>query len=412
MMLSMLQHAFIVDAQQCRTKLYDVVVDMTVGDYPPVTHLIFWADQHYSLLPWSAVQRFIASPAQFVVADLQAAPPLETPVLERLVLLKRDVLDALVVDVQRRRVTRANDLWLEQISGVLHLGAADGSAGAIVRRLSRGWFNGKADLYDWKHVEFVRGMPRMPSTTNDNHRRITRLPPGEIARLLADLPYLHAAEMVRCLPGAVATDAVEAMVPERQLQVVEELPEHQALGMLMGMAPDRAVDLIGRLHPELARHYLNQLPPQRANQLIELLRYSEDTVGGIMTNDVAVVPAHLSVGAVRTIIRDQINTPDFVYFVYVVNDMQTRQLCGVLTLRHVLRADDDTPLETLMQRQLELLSPLEPALLAAQRVVDSQLAALPVVASDGRLLGVVTVDDAVAQMAPLSWRTQAPRVFS
>ncbi len=77
------------------------------------------------------------------------------------VLLGDDVLDALVLDLQNRRATRANDLWLEQEKTQLVLRAADTSFSALLRRLTGGRYGhvAKSALYDWKYVEFLRGDP-------------------------------------------------------------------------------------------------------------------------------------------------------------------------------------------------------------------------------------------------------------
>jgi magnesium transporter len=104
--------------------------------------------------------------------------------------------------------------------------------------------------------------------------------------------------------------------------------------------------------------------------------------------------------------------PDFVYFVYVVDDEETCRLRGVLSLRDLLVAEDTRLVEEVMVPAPVTVPALEAADIAAQRVIDSHLAALPVVGHDGRLLGAVTVDAAVARVAPLAWRMQAPRVFS
>ena len=85
---------------------------------------------------------------------------------------------------------------------------------------------------------------------------------------------------------------------------------------------------------------------------------------------------------------------------------------GVLTLRDFLLSEDSRRLEQIMNRQLQMIDPLESAVEAARRVADTGLAALPVVARDGRLLGAVTFDSAMAQIAPPAWRAQVPRVFS
>jgi magnesium transporter len=202
------------------------------------------------------------------------------------------------------------------------------------------------------------------------------------------------------------------MMPERQLQVFEELDEEQALRLLALMAPDIATDLVGRLQTQTMRRYLERLPRRQAERIIELLGYPEDTVGGIMTNDVVYARGTLTVAEARDTLREHLKEPDFVILVYIVEDEKSRRLRGLISLRNLLTSDDDEKLEDLMDPYVTTLSPLTPATPAAYRVIDSHLAGLPVIGEDGELLGVVTVDAAVAQVAPPSWSTQAPRVFS
>ena len=75
-------------------------------------------------------------------------------------------------------------------------------------------------------------------------------------------------------------------------------------------------------------------------------------------------------------------------------------------------ADDAVLIDDAMRRDLETIDPLEPAHRAAEQVSNSQLAAVPVISEGGRLLGAVTIDAAVARIAPPAWAAQAPRVFS
>jgi magnesium transporter len=311
-------------------------------------------------------------------------------------------------------VTRANDLWLEEEGGRLLLCAADISVRALLRRLSRGWYESvrQSALYDWKYVEFLRGDPHAVQAGAGYHLRITRLPPGEIAHLTGPLPYLHAAELLTLLPDPIAADTLEAMLPERQLQVFEELDEEQGLRLLALMAPDIAADLVGRLTSQAARRYLARLPQPQSERIIELLRYPEDTVGGIMTNDIITAPTGITVQAARHLLRDRLKGPDFVYFIYVVDDEERRRLRGAVTLRDLLIAAEGSRLDEIMNPYLVTLHPLESARTAAYRVLTSHLAALPVVGPEGYVLGAVTVDAAIAQVAPAQWGTQAPRIFS
>lgn len=415
----------VVDEHGRRAALRDAVVDLAAGDYPPVTHLLISdpdrpRDRRAALaLPWAAVTAIDRAAGRLHVADLSVAAPLDDDALARAVLLKRDVLDALVIDLASRRALRANDLQLVEEDGQLRLRAADASVWGILRRLGPGRPNAEGDrrhalrhLHDWKAIEFLRGDPRAAQAGRDYHRRIAALPPGRIANLMEEVPYLHAAELLGLLPDDTAAKTLEAMALDLQLQVVEELDDARVVRLLALMAPDIGADLIGRLDPAQAKRTIEALPAVVRGRLIELLRYPPHTVGGIMTNDVVALPASLTVREARQALAARTPVPDFVYFIYVIDDETTRTLRGVLSLRHLVVAGEDQRLEELMNAHPLTLDPLAPAQEGAQRVTDSHLAALPVVGTDGRLLGAVTVDAAVAEVAPEAWGSQAPRIFS
>jgi magnesium transporter len=414
-MLSELRRLRLVDGQRRAVRLVDLVVDLSAGDYPPVTRVLFRdARGRQMALPWEAVIDTSWRLARLRVTDLAAARAAPPESLARSVLLVRDIMDALVLDVVERHAMRANDLWLRLEGGRLWLRAADVSPWAVLRRLARGLLGrgGERQLVDWGDIEFLRGNPRVAQAGGDYHRRIARLTPPAIARLADEIPYHHAAELLTLIPDATAADALEAMAPERQLQVFEDLEEDQAVRLLALMAPDLATDLVGRLQPEYAQHCLESLPPARAARIIELLRYPEHTAGGIMTNEFPVIAAHLTIGQARAALRDELNSPDFAYYVYVVDNLDSRHLEGVLTLRDLIVASDATSVRELMRCQLMTIDALDSALAAARQVIDEHLEALPVIGRDGRLLGVVTVDAAVALVAPVTWRHNAPRLFS
>jgi Mg/Co/Ni transporter MgtE len=216
---------------------------------------------------------------------------------------------------------------------------------------------------------------------------------------------------VTTLPDALAADTLEAMTLERQVQVFEELNDDYAVRVLELMAPDRATDLVSALDPEIIERCLNALPTERRDLIVELLRFPDDVAGGIMTNDVVRVPAEATIAEARVLLSDRLRVPDFVYFLYAVEGEESSVLRGVVTLREFVIAEDDCRIEEIMQPNLVAIDPLETALDAARRVADSGLTALPVVGNDGRLLGAVTLDAALAQLAP-AWRAEIPRVFS
>jgi Mg/Co/Ni transporter MgtE len=230
--------------------------------------------------------------------------------------------------------------------------------------------------------------------------------------MIESLPYLHAAELLTLTEDRVAADALEIMAPERQLQVFEEIEPAHGARLLTHMAPDLAADLVGRLEPTGVQRYLDLMPEPARVLVVALLRYPADSAGGIMTNDVLTVPAGVTVGKALELLRGPLQSPDFIYYVYVVGGAEHWQLLGVITLRDLLIAEDAAPVEQVMQRELLTIHPLESADAAARRVIDAHLVALPVTDERGRLLGAVTFDAAMVQLAPAPLRDQAPRVFS
>ncbi len=388
----------------------DLAVDISSGDYPVVTDIVVHGQEKGPALAWENVTELDLEGHRIVVQRLSNTYELPA----NRVLLHRDVMDALILDLPERQSVRANDLWLECQDKRLILRAADIGAWAVLRRLGRGLLGTESHrrLLDWRDVEFLRGDPEAARAGGDYHRRVRSLQPSEIANLLDFLPYLHAAELLELLDEDVAADTLEVMTPERQAQVFEELVKDRRIALLRLMAPNHAANLLGRLASDEARDCLEALPSPNRERLIDLLRYPEDSAGGIMTNDIVVVEAHLSVREARKEIRAELAGPDFIYYLYVVDDLESRHLLGVLTLRDLLVSDEREPVQRVMRPSIVTLDPLMSAQDAARRVADQHLAALPVVSRDGRVLGAVTSDVALLQLAPASMAGVAPRVFT
>jgi magnesium transporter len=267
-------------------------------------------------------------------------------------------------------------------------------------------------LSDWKYIEFLRGDPHAVRSGAGYHMRIKRLPPGEIAGLSRSLPYLHAAELLTLLPDPIAADTLEAMPLDRQVQVFGELDVEQALHLLERMGAKNAADLLRGLPAESAKSLLERLPTARSAQLVELLRYPEATVGGIMTNDMVTLAFDQTIRDARLRLHERLKQKGFAHFVYVVESESSGVLRGTTSLQDLIVAGDEQRLPEITNVYVATLDPLGSADAGAYRVLSSHLAALPVVGRDKKLLGIVTVDAAVMQVAPQSWTALAPKVFS
>ena len=414
LLFSRLRRFALTDEQGRRAKLVNFIVELPPEGYPPVTHILFRHTSHkLEVLPWSAVVSIDHIARQIRVRDVEASElaPLES--LKKKVLLS-DIDDALVLDLKNLRAARANGLLLTEENGALFLCGIDTSLTAILRRVTGGRFSyiPEAAVHDWSTIEFLRGDPQAVKAGMPYRHQITHLPAGEIASLTNQLPYMHAAELLTLLPDALAINTLEAMTARRRLQIFEELDEERALCLLGIMAPDIAADLLGALQTETMQNYLDRLPKIHSERIIELLRFPEHTVGGIMTNDIVFAPMRLTVAEARKALRERLKEPDFVYLIFIVDDQTTKRQRGIVPIRDLLTCDDEQTLEEIMDTKVPTLDSLGSARKAAFKVIESQLAALPVVGPNGQLLGAVTVDAAVLQAAPQAWGSQAPRIFS
>jgi len=166
----------------------DLAIALLEDDYPPVTAVLFEDDGKLMKLDWDQVVEFKAGSEKIVFEDLTAAS--ETSADDRGVLLRRDILDSLILDLLGRRTTRVCDLIIEENDGALRLKAADAGMAAMLRRVFRGhWTKPNPDnAFDWKYVEFLRGDPEAVRNGAGYRLRINRLPAGEIARLTDYVP--------------------------------------------------------------------------------------------------------------------------------------------------------------------------------------------------------------------------------
>lgn len=392
-------------------KIRDLSINTSEGDRDPVSGIMLQGKKN-TYLTWQYVTKVECQQGTIHVKDLGAAEEIDSATLDKLVLLERDVQDALVINLRDMTVMRANDLGLGFTETEGWLIAIDVSAGAVIRRIGRGYLNrfGRRELVDWKDIEFLRGDPQAALQGKDYHHRIERLLPVEIAQLTGALPYLHAAELLLLLPTGKAADVMEDMPLDRQLQVIDEIGKEKTVAIISQMGADLATDLLGQMDPERVKEILEELPKERSQKLIELLRYPHDRAGGIMTNDVVTLSSDLSISEAFEALQSKVMGPDLIYFIYVVD--QENHLRGMLTLRTLITAKPTDYIRDVMQTGLITLDPLESADAAGMKVIDNHLLALPVVSKDGRLLGMVTIDDATKRILPDSWNDRIPKVFS
>lgn len=392
-------------------RLQDVIVRADFSEaYPAATGIVARLRRRRFFVPWEQVADVAMEGIRLASARVSLAPFQRR---EGEVLLARDVMDKQLVDVEGRRVVRANDLQFALRDGRLRIVAVDVSPRAIVRRLLPRALRGRTETgkrIDWADVEVFGG--QLPTVKlKVSHARLAQLPPIEIARIVDSLSVPQGAELVDALDVETAADTLEELSPERQADILEGMDEERAADILEEMEPDDAADVLGDLPEEKADSLLRRMDPEQADDVRDLMQYEEDTAGGIMTTELVVIPVHLQVGAAVRYIREELEVPAFVPYVYVVDTVEDHHLVGVLSLRDMLVAPPDAAVADVMDGELMMVEPDEHADTVARTIADYDLLALPVVDGERRLLGVVTVDDAMDLLLPDGWKRRLPRVF-
>jgi len=266
-----------------------------------------------------------------------------------------------------------------------------------------------ARILPWAQVELLASEVAGGLVPPD-HRRLARLHPADIARVADAVPRAQATEIVASLDDELAADTMEEMIDAKQADVIEELEPGRAAGILDRMAPDAVADVLAELEPGVVDTVLRRMDPAEAADVHALLTYPRDTAGGLMSTDYLMAPRGLRVGAALDHLRPQLEKPDVVYYVYVVDDERERRLQGGFSLRDLLLADPARTVDDIMAALPRRVAPDTSAGEVARAMSEYNLVALPVVDPEGRLLGVVSVDDALEVILPPGLRRRVPRI--
>ncbi len=262
---------------------------------------------------------------------------------------------------------------------------------------------------DWEDVDPVESSVasiklRVP------HAGLSELHPADLATIIDQLTPRDRAGVIAALDDEAAADAIEEMEPETQVEVLEALSPERAADILEEMSPDDAADLVADLDQTTRDEILALMEVDEAEEVQELLGYPEDSAGGIMTTEYIALDESLTAAESIDRLRELEPDAETIYYVYVTDD--TDHLTGVLSLRDLIVAPPATPIRDVMIREPVTVGVLADQDEVAEVVAHYNLLAVPVVDGEDRLVGIVTVDDAIDTVIPTAWKKRLPRVFS
>ncbi len=328
--------------------------------------------------------------------------------------LIKDLFDKQIVDVDGRKVVRINDLEIANTGGTWRVVAADIGISGLLRRLGAGRIAPQLldrvprQLIAWDNVAPITDSNPSQVQLSVSGARLARLHPSELADIISDLSAKDAARVVKSLDDETAADAFEHLDAEKQQSIIEDLGTERAADIIEEMDSDDAADLLGELDEERRAALLAKIEDREyADELEDLVEYEPDSAGGLMTTDYVWIYPHRTTAATIAKIRELAPESEFIYYLYVTDS--ERKLLGTISLRTLLLALPTAFIHKLMDPDVVSVSTDTSAEDVASMIARYDLLAVPVLDEAGRMLGIVTVDDAIDAIIPEKIANSLPR---
>lgn len=214
----------------------------------------------------------------------------------------------------------------------------------------------------------------------------------EILDQLESLPQHLAAITYRMLPKDRALVVFELLDPPMQADLLDSLQGTPVTEVFAAMDPDDRVALLDELPARVAANLLKGLGARERRETNVLLGYTSGVVGHVMSPNFVTTHPGLSVEQTLGRIRRQLDNAESIYTIMVTDG--AKRLLGVVSLRELMGAEGNTPIGELVQ-EAYTVSANTPVATAARRIIDTRVMVMPVLDLEGRLVGVLTVDDAI-----------------
>jgi magnesium transporter len=376
--------------------LDDLVVSLS-EHYPEAVGLYLehgWG-KPTEFVPWSRVKR-IEEDAIFVEPAEGGGP--YPPFVDQTgwMMLQRHLVGRTVLDTDGRRVEAVNDVHFVYSNRRLALVHVDTSFNGFLRRWGLGRFHLlKDDFIPWKYVQ---PLSVEDATVTDKvslsitRRQLKELPSEDLADALEELSGEEQVALFSALDSEKAAETLSEAEPRAQRQLIAGMRQERARNVLSEMSVPQLADLFTVLPHDQVEEMIGLVPPEHAARLRAILSEREATAHALMSSDCLTVTRERTVGDVLREIRASGREPDTISYVYVVADEQ-RTLAGVLDLRELVLARDETPVTEVM---------VAPVITAEEEDLREDIEALfakyhfrmlPVADRKDHLLGVIRYND-------------------
>ncbi|PRR84602.1 magnesium transporter [Clostridium vincentii] len=326
-------------------------------------------------------------------------------------LLSQHLLDRKIVDINGKKVVRVDDLRIAEIVGEYKVVAVETGAPARFRRAGIPRFGKfiykvlRKDFQDrvlmWDNVESVEMI-------NNNlqlavpYQKLSTLHPADLADILEELDEMSRKRVFEALDEDLAADTFEEIEGEYKGSIIKDLSETKTAELLENMDNDEIVDLLDELEGEEREKVLFNLEKEDAQQVKELLKYENESVGSMMSKDFIAFRLNVTVEETIDILKEMEPDEDVMFYIYVVDE--EGRIEGLVILRDLILSDGSTMLKDIMEQNITRVNHDDPIGDAIEQAAKYDLLSTAVVDKEDRLVGIVKIHDIIDEVLYPLWK--------
>jgi magnesium transporter len=320
-------------------------------------------------------------------------------------LLVENILDKQIVDLNGRKLVRANDIRLVTVATGTFAIAVDIGIEGLLRRIGISQpikkffsvFNVSmpAKFILWDDVQAI-DFSNLNIKLSKSYAKLHMLHPSDLADILEDLGKKSSMSVFASLDEEQAADVLEELETHAQIHIVESLPVNKAADVLEKMPADEVADILDELEDDKAEMLLKEMDTESSQEVRELLEYDDDLVGSIMTTDYLSFSATRTVEEVLVELRSKKPEAAELYNMFVIESND--ELIGTFNLRDLVVSEPNVSVSSIMKSEPVSLFDDQKVGAIAEIVSKYNLLAVPVVDKQNLLQGMVVIDDVVEDL--------------
>jgi len=399
-------------------RVYDVVVRPSEV-YPQASLLMIrkgFPDRQYAVIEWANIFEIDDKETWLTIGKDKIIFSQIHNNKEELT-LRRDILDQQVVDTFNHKVIRINDIHLLFVDHLLMVAHVDISLRGIIRRLGyekitdffvslvnkNAAYLKKEHLISWKYIQPLSINPAsMTIKVNVPQQQFSRIPAADLAEIFQDLDVRQQLSFFKSLDLSTKARIFTHIDFKVQKSLMDDLGNKEIAEVLNHIPSDEATDFLEKLSKDRTVHILGLMETKYSKKLSQLLGYSSDSAGGLMTAEYIAFKKDDTIEAVLQQIKERTFKTEPAQFVYIVDE--DHKLVGCTNFRRLILANPRDNVQKAAFPKIYSVRLDSSVKEVAYLMEKYKYYTIPVVDANNVLQGIITVDDILSQVISIAWR--------